>query len=106
MSTSSLFFLSFGEKGEMQTPGSPPLLAGREGGGLRTPSPFDTFCPQQESQKGNTENQRHLVATGTLSCVYKHMDDRLFVMLEEGNGMISPQPGPLTLLTRISVLFS
>lgn len=95
MSNSSLFFLSFGEKGGVRIPGSPPLLAMRVVY-LWTPSLADTFCPQQGSQKGNTENQRHLVATGALNscmCIREHMGDRMSVTLEEGNDMLSPQLG-------------
>lgn len=84
------FLPKFNEKGMVQLPGSPPLLNER-GGCLCTPSPSDTFCPQQGSQKGNTENQRHLVATGALS---SGLHTHRVVRPGERNGMISSQPGP------------
>lgn len=103
----SLLFSLFEEKGGVQIPGSPPLLAERAGGCLWTPSSSEAFCPQHRSQKENTENQRHLVVTGVLSshvCMYR--DDRMLVSLEKGNSMISPQPGPWALFTRVSALLS
>lgn len=62
---------------------------------LWTPGPSDTVCPPQGSQKENAENQRHLVVTGALSLrVSLQKVDRMLGSLEEGNGVISPQPGP------------
>lgn len=94
MSDSLLFPLSFGEKREMQISGSSPLLAGWEVVcGL--PVPLIPSCPQQGHQKGNTENQRHLVATGTFFKFTRvhGWGDRILVMLEEGNGVF-PQLDP------------
>ena len=60
MSNSLLSRLSFGGRGERGADLWVFALAGWVGGGLWPPGPSDTFGLQQ----GNTENQRHLVATG------------------------------------------
>lgn len=54
--------LALGKREKMQV----ITVAGWVGGGLWAHSPSDTFRTQRGRQKGNTENQRHLVATGTL----------------------------------------